>query len=110
MKKKPKSKIPLIKPEVVYAHMQHTASSLAEDYDITEMTDILHAHGFIGGIKIFSETVNTPAGTERIYALYGCNSEGRTLTKKPFFTGNLDEVIEYLNDKSNTEDVLDFML
>ena len=110
MKKKKKTEIPRLKPEVVFNHMQHTASSLIEDYDIEEMTDILHTKGFIGGIKIISETTCTDEEAERVYALYGCNSEGRALTKKPFFKGTLAEVTEYLNDKSNAEDVLDFML
>lgn len=76
--------------------MQRAAKDFEEDTKI--LTSLFCWGGF--GIKIIAD--KTLYG---IYSLYGCDEDGHIHVKHPLCIGNADEIISYLNDKNNINDV-----
>lgn len=44
-----------------------------------------------------------------IYSIYGCDDDGEKQSECPVFTGSADEIVKYLNDKENIDNVLKSM-
>lgn len=81
----------------IYKFMIKAANCLCEDPDIVEM---VVSCGDCN-IKFVADEENSEK-----YLLFGCSDNGYPYTKRPFFCGSADEVIKYLHDKSNADDVL----
>lgn len=53
------------------------------------------------GIKFIAEE-----GEWRRYSVYGCDEDENCRSQKPLFTGDLDEVVEYLENEDNLDAVM----
>ena len=94
----------------VYEHMLHVARDITEEPDIINMYCVLHTKEFNCGLKFVAEQTYTETQIKTIYIMYGCDEDGRALSKHPLYVGALDEIVAYLKNQSNVEEVMQFIM
>lgn len=75
-------------------------SAAEEFYEEPDIVSMIESRGGYN-LKIVADEENREK-----YLLFGCSDNGYPYTKRPFFSGSANEIIAYLRDKSNADDVL----
>lgn len=81
----------------IYEFMVKAAKKFSYDSDIFEM---VYSWGDYN-IKFIADRANYG-----IYSIYGCDDDGIIHSKQPLYTGNVEGIVGYLNDKNNVENVM----
>ena len=81
----------------IYEFMVKAAKKISYDSDIFEM---VYSWGDYN-IKFIADRANYG-----IYSIYGCDEDGNIRSKQPLCTGGVDEIVKYLNDKNNIDEVM----
>lgn len=85
------------KRETIYEFMLRAAEEFKSEPQILKM---LFSYGDLS-IKIIADEENN-----KIFSLYGCDEDGNVSAKQPLCIGNVDEIVSFLNDKNNIDDVM----
>ena len=83
--------------KLIYEFMLRAADNFSRDTDVLEM---LFSWGDYN-MKFSADRANYG-----IYSVYGCDEDGNVRSAQPFCTGSVDEIVKYLNDKNNVDEVL----
>ena len=83
--------------KLIYEFMLHAADSFSQDPSILEMSFCW------GGCSIKFSADKANYG---IYSIYGCDEDGNVRSEHPLCTGSVDEIVKYLNDKNNVDEVM----
>ena len=85
------------KRKKIYEFMGKAARKFSDDPDIFEM--VYSWGGY--NMKFVADRTNYG-----IYSIYGCNEDEIIHLEQPLYTGNVEEIVGYLNDKNNVENVM----
>lgn len=85
------------KRKQIYEFMLRAAKGFSDEPDIFEM---VYSCGDYN-IKFVADIANYG-----IYSIYGCDEDGNIRSKQPLCTGGVDEIVKYLNDKNNIDEVM----
>ena len=85
------------KRKKIYEFMVKAACKFSDDPDIFEM--VYSWGGY--NMKFVADRTNYG-----IYSIYGCDEDEIIHLEQPLYTGNVEEIVGYLNDKNNVENVM----
>ena len=85
------------KRKQIYEFMLKAACEFSDDPDIFEM--VYSWGGY--NMKFVADRTNYG-----IYSIYGCDEDEVVHSEQPLYTGNVERIVGYLNDKSNVENVM----
>ena len=81
----------------IYEFMLRAAKGFSDEPDIFAM---VYSCGDYN-IKFVADRANYG-----IYSIYGCDENEVVHSEQPLYTGNVEGIVGYLNDKSNVENVM----
>lgn len=85
----------------IYDFMLKASEKFMKDTDIFQM--VYSWGGY--SIKFVADKNNYG-----IFSIYGCDDEGEKQSESPLYTGSANDIIKYLNDKENIDNVVESIL